>query len=171
MLYLFVNHLLIITHFFQKGNCEIQSYVINQVQVLVNFVPVSLFFLSSLANISNSNEEVNTFLLVLIQFFYIFALSHSPSKQGFSYLKLRFHGYFITSAPSADDINLTVSFSLRRLISGITSRVMQSGALTQNDSTRVFSKNQIIVQRFIVLIFSVDLRLIGSYFVLETTVN
>ena len=76
-----------------------------------------------------------------------------------------------TSAPSADDINLTVSFSLRRLISGITSRVMQSGALTQNDSTLVFSKNQIIAQRFIVLIFSVDLRLICSYFVLETTVN
>ena len=76
-----------------------------------------------------------------------------------------------TSAPSADDINLTVSSFLRRLISGITSRVMQSGALTQNDSTLVFSKNQIIVQRFSVLIFSVDLRLICSYFVLETTVN
>ena len=52
-----------------------QSYAINQVQVLVTFVPARLFCISNLANIGCSNEEANTFLLVVIDFSQIFLLS------------------------------------------------------------------------------------------------
>ena len=69
------NQLLVITHFFQKRSNEMQSYVINQVQVLAIFVPARFFFLT-LPIISNSNEEANTFLLVVIHFLQIFALLH-----------------------------------------------------------------------------------------------
>ena len=70
-----------------------QSYAINQVQVLVTFVPVRLFVFSALANISNSNEEANTFLLVVI-----FTDICSPTF----YLKLPFYDHFEgTSAPSS----------------------------------------------------------------------
>ena len=45
-----------------------ESYAINQVQVLVTFVPERHFVFSTLANISSSNEEANKFLLVIIHF-------------------------------------------------------------------------------------------------------
>ena len=67
-----------------------QSYVINEVQVLAIFVPARFFFLT-LPIISNSNEEANTFLLVVIHFLQIFALLSTPLR--LSYLKLPFHGH------------------------------------------------------------------------------
>ena len=51
-----------------------QSYAINQVQVLINFVPARLFVFFTLANISSSNEEARKFLLVVTHFLQIFAL-------------------------------------------------------------------------------------------------
>ena len=52
------------------------SYAINQVQDLVIYVPTRIFVFSTLANISNSNEEANTFFLVAIHFLQIFSLLH-----------------------------------------------------------------------------------------------
>ena len=43
-----------------------------------------------------------------------------------------------TSAPSMDDIHLSISFCLKRSMSGIASLVTRSGALIQNDSYSLF---------------------------------
>ena len=51
-----------------------QSYAINQVQVLITFVPARLFVFSTLANISSSDEEACKFSLVVIHFLQIFFL-------------------------------------------------------------------------------------------------
>ena len=51
-----------------------QSYAINQVHVLITFVPARLFVFSTLANISSSDEEASKFLFVVIHFLQIFFL-------------------------------------------------------------------------------------------------
>ena len=62
-----------------------------------------------------------------------------------------------TSAPSTDDIHLSVSFCLRRSISGIASHFMESRALIQNDSYSLFrlkhnnnreNRNLVTMKRF-----------------------
>ena len=64
-------------HFFQKRIDEMQSYAINQVQVFCTSTP---FCISTFANISNSNEEENTFSLVVIHFSQIFDLPRPTFK-------------------------------------------------------------------------------------------
>ena len=53
-----------------------QSYAINQVQVLITFVPARLFVFSTLANISSSDEEASKFLFVVYTFYRYFS-SHA----------------------------------------------------------------------------------------------
>ena len=58
-----------------------QYYAINQVPRFLTFVPGCLFVFSTFTNISSSNEDVNTFLLVVMHFY-----RYSPSHASLSKL-------------------------------------------------------------------------------------